>query len=58
MEVSVQLHALAVLPPGKEYPSVHCIGGLVRPRAGLDAVEEKNCLPLPNPGRSAHGFTD
>jgi hypothetical protein len=26
------------LPPGKEPPGTHCIGGWVGPRAGLDAV--------------------
>jgi hypothetical protein len=38
MEVNGQLHAPAALPPGKEPPGTHCIGGWVGPRAGLDAV--------------------
>jgi len=35
MEVNVQSHAPAALPPGKR-PSAYCIGGRVGPRAGLD----------------------
>jgi hypothetical protein len=43
MEVSVQLHAPAALPP-----SGHCVGDWVDPRAGLDVMEKrKNPLPLP-----------
>jgi hypothetical protein len=37
MEVSGQLHALAVLPPGK-IPLYLLVGGWVGPRAVLDAV--------------------
>jgi hypothetical protein len=47
MEATVQLHALAALPPRKEPPVTHWIGGSVGPRAGLDAVEKKKILPLP-----------
>jgi hypothetical protein len=42
MEVSGQLHAPAVLPPGEGAPGTHWIGGWVDPRAGLDAVEKRN----------------
>jgi hypothetical protein len=46
MEVSSQLHALAALPAGKEPLVLHWIGGLMGPRAGLDAVvERKNPSP-------------
>jgi hypothetical protein len=38
MEVNGQLHAPAALPPVKQLPSIHCIGGWVDPRAGLNAV--------------------
>jgi hypothetical protein len=31
----------------KRVPGTHWIGGLVNPRAGLDAVEERKILPLP-----------
>jgi len=41
MEVSGQLHAPVALPPGKEPPVTHWIGGCVGPRAGLDAVVKK-----------------
>jgi hypothetical protein len=34
-----QLHAPAALPPGK-IPGIHCIGGWVGPRAGLDVCEK------------------
>jgi hypothetical protein len=43
-EVSCQLHALAVLPPGKD-PGTHWIGGWVDPRAGLDNVRRENFCP-------------
>jgi hypothetical protein len=34
--------------PEERAPGTHCSGGWVGPRAGLDAVEEKqNLLPLP-----------
>jgi hypothetical protein len=44
--------ALRVSRPGRSTlreraPSKHCIGEWVGPRAGLDAVEKKNLLPLP-----------
>jgi hypothetical protein len=41
MEVSGQLHAPAALPPGKELPGTHWIGGWVDPTAVLDAVKRK-----------------
>jgi hypothetical protein len=43
VEVSGQLHAPAVLPPGKDPPpsGTHCIGGWVGPRAVLDAVVKR-----------------
>jgi hypothetical protein len=37
--MSDQLHALAASHPGIK-PRIHCIGGWVDPRAGLDTVEE------------------
>jgi hypothetical protein len=37
MEVSGQLHAPVSLPPGKEPPGTHWIGGWVGPRSGLEA---------------------
>jgi hypothetical protein len=33
--------------PGKRAPGTHWIGGLVEPRAGLDDVEKKKILTLP-----------
>jgi hypothetical protein len=43
MEVSGQLHASAALPPpsGETVPGIHCIGGWLDPRAGLDLMEKK-----------------
>jgi hypothetical protein len=35
------------LPPEKEPPGTHWIGGWVGPRTGLDFVEKRNVLPLP-----------
>ena len=54
MGVGGQCHVPAALPPGKK-PGVHCIGGWVSPRVGLDAFG--NLAPTgirsPNhPGRS------
>jgi hypothetical protein len=43
-----ELHALAVLPPGKSPPGTHQTGGWVGPRAGLDAVEKSKLLPRPS----------
>jgi hypothetical protein len=45
MELSGQLHALAALPPGKA-ADTHWLEEWVSLRAGLDAVEKKNLLPL------------
>jgi hypothetical protein len=44
MEVSSQLHAPAALPPGKELPGTHWIGGRVGLRAVLDAVVKRKIL--------------
>jgi len=51
MEVSDQLHAPAALPPGKEPPGTHWIGGWVGPRAVLDAVEKRK---IPSPRRESN----
>jgi hypothetical protein len=61
MDVSGQLHTAAALPPGKELPDIHWIGGWVDPRAGLDAVKLRkiscSCQKL-NPGRPVLGDSD
>jgi hypothetical protein len=44
MEVTLQLHAFATLPPGKEPPVP--TGDWVGPRASLDAVEKREILSL------------
>jgi hypothetical protein len=44
--VSGQLHTSAALPPGKEAPRTHWIGGLVHPRVGLDYMEKIKLLLL------------
>jgi hypothetical protein len=44
--VSGQLHAPAALPPGKESPGTHCIGGWVELSAGLDDMEKRKFLTL------------
>jgi hypothetical protein len=44
MEVSGQLHAPAVLPPGKEPPDTNWIGGWVGPRTVLEAVVKRKIL--------------
>jgi hypothetical protein len=45
MEVSVQLHSPAALPP--RAPGTHWVGGWVGPRAVLDAVvKRKNPSPF------------
>jgi hypothetical protein len=53
MEVSGQLHAAAVLPPGKDPPGTHWIGGCVDPIAGLNVLGTRK-KPCPcresNPG--------
>jgi hypothetical protein len=48
--VSGQLHATAALPPGKEPPGTHWIGGWVDPIAVLDAVVKRK---IPNPRRES-----
>jgi hypothetical protein len=57
--VSGQLHAPAALPPGKEPPGTHWIGGWVDLRAGLNEMEKRKFLTLPGLelrplGRPAH----
>jgi hypothetical protein len=44
--MSGELHVPTALPPGKEPPGTHWIGGWVGPRAGLDDVEKKIFLTL------------
>ena len=44
MELGDQRHALAAMPPGKK-PGIHCIGGWVGPRPGLDGYEKSNPPP-------------
>jgi hypothetical protein len=44
--MSYQLYAPAALPPGKEPPGSHWIGGWVGPRTGLDDVVRRKILPL------------
>jgi hypothetical protein len=39
MRVGGELHASAALPPGKRL-GIHCIGGWVGPRPGLDGCEK------------------
>jgi hypothetical protein len=59
MAVSGQLHAPAALCPGETTFGVHCTGGWVGPRAGLDREARGNILsPLAgneprSPGRPA-----
>jgi len=38
MEVSVQIHALAALPPGERALGVLCIEDWLGPRVGLDVL--------------------
>jgi hypothetical protein len=54
MEVSGQLHAPAALPPGKEPPGTHWIGGWVGPGAVLDAVVKRK---IPSPRRETNPRT-
>jgi hypothetical protein len=42
-----QIHAPAVVSPGKEPPRIHWIGGWVGPRADLDCVEKRIFWNLP-----------
>jgi hypothetical protein len=46
-EVSGQLHAPAVLIPGKKQPGTYSIGDFVDPRAGLNDLEKLKFLTLP-----------
>jgi hypothetical protein len=45
--MSGQLHAPAALPPGKQPPNTHWIGGWVVPRTGLDDVEKRKFFTVP-----------
>jgi hypothetical protein len=54
MEVSGQLHALAALPPGKDPPLTHWIGGWVGTRAVTDAVVKRK---IPSPRRESNPRT-
>jgi hypothetical protein len=47
MDLSGQLYAPAALLPGERALGIHCIGGWVDPRTGLDDVEE-NPYPYRN----------
>jgi hypothetical protein len=50
MEMNIQLHASAALPPRKRTPVTHWLGGWMVPRVGLDAVvREKNFQPRAGP---------
>jgi hypothetical protein len=40
MEASCQIYATAALLQGKN-EDIHCIGGFVSPRAGVDDVEKR-----------------
>jgi hypothetical protein len=59
MEINGQLHALAVLSPGKTPLISISIRGLMGPRAGLDAMEKREISFLcreENPGRSVRSL--
>jgi hypothetical protein len=45
--MSGELHSSAALPPGKEPPNTHLVGGWVNLRTGLDDLEGRKILPLP-----------
>jgi hypothetical protein len=47
MEASIQLHDPIAFFSEEEAPGMHCIGGWMGPVAGLNAVEKKKILPLP-----------
>jgi hypothetical protein len=47
LEVSGQFHAQAALPPGKEPPHTHWIGGWVGPKPNLEDMEKWKFLPPP-----------
>jgi hypothetical protein len=47
MEMSGQLHGPAALPPGKEPPVTHWIGGCMGLRFGMDAVVSKKEIRSP-----------
>jgi hypothetical protein len=47
MELSGQLHAPAVLPPGKQVPGTHCVGSWIDPQSRSERCGvQKNLLPL------------
>jgi len=55
MEVCGQLHAPVPLPPGKESPVIHWIGGWVGRRAGSVRVDRTESLsPLGIESRSSN----
>jgi hypothetical protein len=58
MEVSGQLYAPAVLPPGKEVVGTHFIGAWMGPQTGMDDLEGIKILPRPGiePNRPAHNL--
>jgi hypothetical protein len=45
--VSGQVHAPAALPPGERALGTHWIGGWVDPEGGLDYLEKRKFLILP-----------
>jgi hypothetical protein len=45
--MSCQLHAPASLPPGKQPPGTHWIGGWVGLRVGLEDMEKRKFLTIP-----------
>jgi hypothetical protein len=49
MGVSDQLHALAALCPGERTPGIHCTGGWVGLRAGMDTEVRGKILFLDRP---------
>jgi hypothetical protein len=46
MVVSNEFHFLVTLPPENEPISIHCIGGRVSSRTGVDAVAIEKSLSL------------
>jgi hypothetical protein len=61
MEISGRHHASATLPPGKDPPGTHWVGGWVGPTASLNAVERRK-ISCPcrewDPGLPARRYTD
>jgi hypothetical protein len=46
MEASGELHALIILPTGKEPCSTYCVVGWVGPTADLDSLEKRSISAL------------